>query len=210
MTNEKLHLDWHGPYAVIDGQSDPNLFEAKPLTSASQGVYVWTIHIGNEFWVYYVGKAQDKKGIIARLRTEFHDRDPQKAYIDDAEKLLNGERVPLYKPLNSKGTPDVASWVANPDHFTDNYRRFRQIIRVFIAPIPNIDNLVPFAEKALTWLIWDYEWDNWGERSEDAYFYINVHHNAHRRPNAPWSITMTSPFKIRGFETVNEYTEPRT
>lgn len=117
MTNEELHLDWHGPYAVIDGQSDPNLFKVKPLASASQGVYVWTIPVGSEFWVYYVGKAQDKNGLFARLRTEFLDKDPQKAHIDDAEKLLNGERVPLYKPLNSKGKPDVASWLANPDLF---------------------------------------------------------------------------------------------
>jgi hypothetical protein len=43
MANEAFHLDWRGPFAIVDGAADPNLFVAKPGESRLPGVYVWTI-----------------------------------------------------------------------------------------------------------------------------------------------------------------------
>src|SRR4051812_2791094 len=95
MANETFHLEWHGPFAVVAGADAPSLLAEKPDVSRLPGVYVWTIPIGGEHWVYYVGKAQDQNGLLARLRAEFRQKDPKCGYADDTDLLLRGERVPL-------------------------------------------------------------------------------------------------------------------
>jgi hypothetical protein len=79
----------------------------------------------------------------------------------------------LYRPLNSKGDPDEVSWQKNPEYFTACSARFRQIIRIFIAPMPEARELIRFAEGALIWTIWDYECDHWGNRPNNAYYFIS-------------------------------------
>jgi hypothetical protein len=209
MANKEFHLEWHGPYAIVDGAKDPNLFRAKPDVSGQPGVYAWTIPIGDEFWVWYIGQADGQKGLLQRLQTEARPKDPKQCQIEDPVLLLKGERVILYAPLNSKGKPDEAKWQQDPDYFTACRDRFRQIVRIFIAPMAKTRELVSFAERALIHAIWDYEDDNWGNRPEDANHFLSCSNNGPRRPTEPYKITMTLPAKIRGFEPVNEYKRPR-
>jgi hypothetical protein len=197
------------PYAIVDGANNPNLFAAKPDASRLPGVYAWAIPIRDEYWVYYIGKAEDHKALSARLQTEFRPKEAKRGYIVDTELLLKGERVPLYRPRNSKGEPDEASWQNNPEYFTVCSNHFREIVRIFIAPMLDARKLIRFAEGALISTIWDYEWDNWGDRPDDAYYFISCDENGPRRPTKPYRITMSLPAKIRGFEQTSEYTEPR-
>jgi hypothetical protein len=209
MANEAFHLEWHGPYAIVDGANDPNLFAAKPAVARSRGVYAWTVPVGDEYWVYYIGKAEDQYGLLARLRAEARRKEPKRCYIDDTELLLHGERVPLYRPRNSRGEPDEASWQSDPDRFTACSDRFRQIVRIFVAPMADARKLIRFAEGALIHAVADYEYDNWGDRPNDAYYFLACADNGPRRPTGPYRITMSLPAKIRGFEQIMEYTEPR-
>lgn len=210
MANESFHLNWYGPYAIVDGANNPNLFTARPEVSLLPGVYAWTIPIIDEYWVHYIGKAEDQGGLKMRLQTEFRPKEPKRGFIHDTTLLLKGDHVPLYNPLNSKGKPDEASWQKNPEYFTACSDHFRHIVRIFIAPMPDARELIRFAERALIWIIWDYEWDNWGNRPDDAFYFISNEEKGTRRPTEPYRITMSFPAKIRGFESVNQYTEPRS
>jgi hypothetical protein len=87
--------------------------------------------------------------------------------------------------------------------------RFREIVRVFIAPMAHAAELIRFAEGALIHTIWDYETDNWGSRPNDAYYFLCCATNGPLRPTGPYRITMSLPVRIRGFKDVNEYSEPR-
>jgi hypothetical protein len=209
MANEVFHLDWHGPFAIVDGADVPNLLTLKPDISRFPGVYVWTIPVGGEHWVHYVGKAEDQNGLLARLRAEFRLKDPKCGYVDDTALLLKGDRVPLYKPLTSKGLPDETKWQKDPDRFTACSNLYREVVRIFIAPMADSVDLIRFAEGALIHTIWDYETDNWGDRPEGSYYFLSNATNGPRRPTGAYRITMTFPVQIRGFEVVNGYTEPR-
>jgi hypothetical protein len=115
MANEAFHLDWHGPFGIVDGGADPNLFVAKSEESRLPGVYVWTIPIGDEYWPHYIGKAEDRNGLLARLRAEARPKEPKRGFAYDMDLMLQGERVCLYEPLNSKGKPNEELWQKSPD-----------------------------------------------------------------------------------------------
>lgn len=51
MANEAFHLEWHGPFAIVDDASDPNLFTEEPESSRLPGVYAWTIPVGDDYWL---------------------------------------------------------------------------------------------------------------------------------------------------------------
>ncbi len=67
MADESFHLEWHGPYAIVDGANNPNLVVAKPAVSLVPGVYVWTVPIGDDYWVHNIGKTEDQKdGLLGK------------------------------------------------------------------------------------------------------------------------------------------------
>jgi hypothetical protein len=210
MDNKNFHLKWLGPYA-IRGDCDDNLFQKSPDESRQWGVYVWTIPIGGEYWPWYIGKSEDKGGVLERLRKEAKSKPANRYFIDDIELLLKGERKTVYSPLNSSTfDPDEAAFQKDPVYYTECVDRFLRIARIFIAPMDDMRDLIWFTEGALIWHVFDYEWDHWGNRPCDAnYFLSNSWKDRRRRPTEPYTITMDLPAKIRGFEPVNEYTEPR-
>ena len=213
MANETFHLNWHGPFSVIEGTNDPCVYSDRSEVGKQKGVYVWTIPVGDEYLVCYVGKAENQKGLFSRLRTEFRKKHAKHCDIVDGELLLNGTRKQLYKPLDSKGKPDLVKWRVDPEGYTKHRDVFEQSVRLFIAPMQDDQKHIRFAEAALIHTVWDYEFDHWDiiPNDYDWYFLNMDDKNGPKRPTAPYRITMSFPrgIRIRGFKKVNNYTKPR-
>jgi hypothetical protein len=191
-----IHLQWYGPYSVLEGTQLPYLFAPAVEPATSPGVYLWTIHYGGEELVHYVGKTEGKARTLGmRLWEEFGKRRPGFGWVPDPEKLQRGIKEWVYQPHGVK-KPNMAAWMKNESFFEECWQRFLQMLRIFVAPMPLDQAHIKDTETALMWAVWDYEDATWG-KDQTEYFLTNGP-PIPTRLSYPYTIRMESPARFRG------------
>jgi hypothetical protein len=188
-------LQWHGPFSVVEGTNLPYLFDPANKPADHPGVYLWTIHSNGEEFVQYVGKTDVT--LRGRLWTEFQpNRKPGWDWIPDPEELLRGHKVWLYEPKGVR-KPHMEKWLKNEAFFKECWKRYLQLLRIFIAPMSPNKTEIRDTETALMWAVWDHEDANWDSEQQEDYFLTNGR-PIPRRLSHPFNITMSTHARFRG------------
>ncbi len=90
MEKLNLTLEWKGPFGHVPGGSTPWFYEQAELKESPPGVYLQTLLIKDQYFVYYVGEAKDlldrtRQHIAGFLSGNYWVYDPA-ATIKDQEK----------------------------------------------------------------------------------------------------------------------------
>ncbi len=216
-----ITLHWHGPFSVVEGQTDQCLFSADPCIVRQCGVYLWTIPHIAEHLVAYVGKTDGATGTFhRRLWTELRSRrsrawewiaDPIERqaraarpdpwdWIPDVPKLRRGVKAWLYEP-GGWAKPNLPAWEAGESRFRLAWRRYLSLLRVFVAPMDDQTQHIRATETALIRAVWDHE-TALSQRKPVRHFVQNVSEPA--RLTYPYRVLSVAPVALRGITPVVE------
>ena len=191
----EIHLQWHGPYSIVDGTGLPNLLTTDDEAARHPGVYLWTIPFNGEELIHYVGKAEQP--LRVRAKQEFRMKHGNRGWIPDPDKLSNGIKEWVYAPHTMKKANEEA-WAINPAYFTKCWDEYLKMLRVYIAPMPEYLADIRDAETALMWAVWDHENSRRDAASDPDYFFLTNGHPVPKRVVRSLSIRMSTPARFRG------------
>ena len=190
-----ITLNWHGPFSVINGETDPRLFSADPCIVRQCGVYLWTIPRGAEHLVAYVGMTHGKTvNFCKRLKQELWIDWPEYFHIPDVPKLKQDIKEWIYKPLSWGKIPDSEAWELGESQFRQAWQQYLRLLRVFVAPMADQPQQIRATETALIRAVWDHE--NATRPETEEYFLQNVHEP--RRLTCTYRVRSVAPMALRG------------
>lgn len=134
MADETISIDvkFHGPFGASDQGSHRCIFH--DLISRKRGVYLWTIPVGEEEWVSYVGET--RVSFQKRLSQHIAKILSGQYWIPDAGELARGDvRNSAWRSGSRGYGTSVPDFLSRYESLAPQIKAYLELLRFHVAPL---------------------------------------------------------------------------